>query len=392
MYYLGLDFGTSGARAIIIDDAEQLIWSTQTTYLIADSANSWREALFELIAAIPAALRADLTRIAIDGTSGTVLLTDDDFQPASPVLMYNHPLAGQPAAKLTYLSQNAGNARYLMHQVDYLNAQLTGIAGTSDYHNALKSGYDVRSLAWHADIDTPGFTQLLPTIVAPGTPIAKLQRRISRHYNINANCTIHAGTTDSIAAFKAARATHVGMAVTSLGSTLTLKLLSQQYVASPEHGVYSHKFGSLWLVGGASNTGGAVLRQFFTDAELATYSALIAPSQPVPYDYYPLPCLGERFPINDPNYQPRLTPRPDDNVVFLHCLLAGMARVEQQGYAKLVELGANQVTQVLTSGGGSKNPQWQAIRAQFLNIPVNPALQSDAAFGSALLAKNKRFE
>jgi xylulokinase len=390
MYYLGLDFGTSGARAIIIDDAEQLIWSTQTTYHTADSPHSWRDALFELIAAIPAPLRAGLTRIVIDGTSGTVLLTDDSFEPVSPVLMYNHPLAGQPAEKLSLLTKNTSSARYLMHQVDYLNAQLTGVAGMSDYHNALKSGYDVRTLKWQAEISTPEFTQLLPTIVAPGTLIAKLQRRIARHYNLNANCTIHAGTTDSIAAFIAAKATRIGMAVTSLGSTLVLKLLSQHYVASPKHGVYSHKFGDLWLVGGASNTGGAVLREYFTDTELASYSALIDPSQPAHYDYYPLLRPGERFPVCDPNFPPRLTPRPDDNVVFLHGLLAGIARIEQQGYAKLVELGANEVTQVLTAGGGSKNPQWQAIRARFLNIPVHPALQSEAAFGSALLAKRQR--
>jgi xylulokinase len=389
MYYLGLDFGTSGARAMIIDDAEQLIWSNQTTYAIADNALSWRDALFALISAIPAALRAGLTRIAIDGTSGTVLLTDDDFQPVTPVLMYNHPLAGQPAAKFAYLSQTARNAHYLMHQVDYLNAQLTGMAGISDYHNALKSGYDVRARAWQADIDTPEFVSLLPTIIAPGTPIAKLQRRVARHYSINANCTVHAGTTDSIAAFIAAGAKHVGMAVTSLGSTLVLKLLSQHYVASAQHGVYSHKYGDLWLVGGASNTGGAVLRHFFTDSELQSYSAQINTQYPSPHHYYPLLEPGERFPINDPDYPPLLTPRPDSNVEYLYGLLAGIARIEQMGYAKLEELGAGKPSQVFTAGGGSKNPQWQVIRGQYLQVPIHPALHTDAAFGSALLAKRQ---
>lgn len=387
MYYLGLDFGTSGARAMIIDDTEQLIWSTQTTCAIADNALSWRDTLFALISAIPAPLRAGLMRIAIDGTSGTALLTDDDFQPVTPVLMYNHPLASQPAAKFSYLSQTARNAQYLMHQVDYLNAQLTGIAGISDYHNALKSGYDIRSLAWQ--VDTPEFARLLPTIIAPGTPIAKLQRRVARYYNINANCTVHAGTTDSIAAFIAAGAKQVGMAVTSLGSTLVLKLLSQHYVASAQHGVYSHKYGDLWLVGGASNTGGAVLRHFFTNSELQSYSAQINTKYTSPHHYYPLLKPGERFPVNDPEYPPLLTPRPDSNIEFLHGLLAGIARIEQMGYAKLEELGAGKLTQVITAGGGSRNPQWQAIRSQYLQLPVSPALHTEAAFGSALLAKHQ---
>lgn len=387
MYYLGLDFGTSGARAAIIDATEQVVWSAHTTYTDAQSALSWREALFWLLEQIPPALRTAVHGIAIDGTSGTVLLTNDDFQPASPVLMYNHALAGQPAAKLAYLVQNATHPRYFMHQVDYLNAQLTGLGGISDYHNALKSGYDVRNMAWQGDINT--YAKLLPTIIAPGTPIARLQRSIARHFNLNANCMVHAGTTDSIAAFIASGANQAGMAVTSLGSTLVLKLLSNKYINSPQYGVYSHKYSDLWLVGGASNTGGAVLRQFFTDAELVKYSAQIPVTQSSPYDYYPLPSVGERFPIADPALIPRLTPRPDDNIAFLHGLLAGMARIEQQGYAKLVELGANPVTQIFSAGGGSKNPQWQALRENYLAVPVTTAIHTDAAVGSALLAKRQ---
>lgn len=47
--------------------------------------------------------------------------------------------------------------------------------------------------------------------------------------------------------------------------------------------------GELWLVGGASNTGGAVLRQHFTDAELADLSSRMDTRVPTGLDYYPLP-------------------------------------------------------------------------------------------------------
>lgn len=72
-----------------------------------------------------------------------------------------------------------------------------------------------------------------------------------------------------------------------------------------------------WLVGGASNTGGAVLRQLFTDSELQRLTARIDPSCPSGLDYYPLPSPGERFPVNNPTLQPRMTPRPDDDALFL---------------------------------------------------------------------------
>jgi len=70
-------------------------------------------------------------------------------------------------------------------------------------------------------------------------------------------------------------------------------------------------------VGGASNTGGAVLRKFFTNEQLLQLSAQIDPSQASGLDYYPLTKAGERFPVNDPLLQPRLEPRPSDDAVFL---------------------------------------------------------------------------
>lgn len=93
--------------------------------------------------------------------------------------------------------------------------------------------------------------------------------------------------------------------VTSLGSTLALKLLSTSRVDDARFGVYSHRLGDKWLVGGASNTGGAVLRQLFTIEQLKELSSQIDPSQPSPLDYYPLPKVGERFPEADPQKEPR---------------------------------------------------------------------------------------
>jgi sugar (pentulose or hexulose) kinase len=63
------------------------------------------------------------------------------------------------------------------------------------------------------------------------------------------------GTTDSIAAFLASGANKAGQAVTSLGSTLAIKLISKVPVDDSEKGIYSHRLDDTWLVGGASNVG-----------------------------------------------------------------------------------------------------------------------------------------
>ena len=58
-------------------------------------------------------------------------------------------------------------------------------------------------------------------------------------------------------------------------------------------------------------------RQYFSDAQLAELTPLLQVEQATGLQYYPLPQPGERFPVNDPNLQPILEPRPPEDHVFL---------------------------------------------------------------------------
>jgi len=159
-------------------------------------------------------------------------------------------------------------------------------------------------------------------------------------------------------------------------------------VDSTEHGVYRHVVGERLLAGGASNSGGAVLRQFFGDRTLAALSEKIDPLIASPLDYVPLPKAGERFPVNDPQLSPRLKPRPADDAEFLHGLLESLARIEARGYGLLAELGASPLRRVETAGGGANNPTWTRIRERLLGVPVTRAAHTEAAYGAALLARD----
>ncbi|MFM1841524.1 MAG: hypothetical protein RLZZ490_255, partial [Cyanobacteriota bacterium] len=257
----------------------------------------------------------------------------------------------------------------------------------SDYHNALKLGYDVERFTYPPWLQAQPWFDLLPNITAPGTVIKPVLPDIAKKYQFPSDCWVCSGTTDSIAAFLASGANQPGEAVTSLGSTLVLKLLSKTPVTDLASGVYSHRLGNLWLTGGASNAGGAVLKQFFTLEDLQKLSQQIDPSQPSPLDYYPLLKPGERFPFNDPHYQPRLTPRPKDDRDFLQGLLEGLSRIEALGYQKLQQLGATPVKRILTAGGGAENLTWQGIRERLIGVTVTKSPQSEAAYGTAQLAR-----
>jgi D-ribulokinase len=305
----------------------------------------------------------------------------------------NHTVlsATSSLAKLLWMSQQPlfAEARYFLHQADWLGFLLHGQLGISDYHNALKLGYDVENLQYPEWLEKLEIPIQLPKVLPPGTPIAEIRPDIASQFGLPQTCLVCAGTTDSIAAFLASGAKSPGEAVTSLGSTLVLKLLSRTRVEDSRYGIYSHRLGDLWLTGGASNTGGAVLRESFTNAELESLSREVDPTKASNLDYYPLLKPGDRFPINDPNLAPRLTPRPDNPVEFLHGLLESIARIETRGYQLLQNLGADKLQRVYTAGGGAANSAWTAIRQRCLKVPVVASLNTEAAYGSALLAKSK---
>lgn len=409
--FLGIDFGTSGARAVAISPTDEIEAFEHIDFGDPSEetrAAVWRDALFEVISKLPSGIRKHAAALAIDGTSGTVLACDEEILPAYPPLLYNdaratveaaaiaraagdsHPAATATSglAKTLWLKKHLGieRARIFLNQADWLTSLLGSALPRTDYHNALKMGFDIVAKDWPAWVEYLADVDFLPQVVAPGTDLGWVSPSRARLLGLNTDCMLRAGTTDSIAAFLAAGVRQPGEAVTSLGTTLVLKSLSKKRVDAAEYGIYSHWFGNLWLVGGASNTGGGALRNFFNNQQLTTLSAAIKPEQESKLDYYPLPGIGERFPINDPALLPRLTPRPDDDAAFLHGLLESLARIEKQGYELLERLGATPISRVLTAGNGAHNAAWTGIRQRVMGIPVTTAPHTEAAYGTALLA------
>ncbi|MCS6960055.1 MAG: FGGY-family carbohydrate kinase [Pseudanabaenaceae cyanobacterium SKYGB_i_bin29] len=410
MLQAGFDFGTSGARVVVIDSEDRELFTAKTSYNLAD-ATTWQPALYQLIKQIPLALRQELGTITIAGTSGTFVVCDSHGNVQLPVQLYNDP-SGRSALPLlqsicpespVVLSSTSTLARLvhlrplwqpdwqLVHHCDRLAYFLHRHQGVTDWHNALKLGFDPITLTYPHSILALGFN--LPQVVAPGTIVAPIAPPVAKELDINPDCHITSGTTDSNAAFLAAVGENfqLGTAVTSLGSTLTVKILSRQPIFSRDYGVYSHRWNyqgqTYWLVGGASNTGGAVLAHFFSPDQIATLSSKIDPDQPTSFNYYPLLQPGERFPIPDPDLAPCLTPRPDRAELFLQGILEGIARIECLGYARLRELGAEAIQVLYTVGGGAKNATWTAIRQNYLVVTFLAPRHPEAAYGAALLPK-----
>ncbi|MDO9414622.1 FGGY-family carbohydrate kinase [Pararhizobium sp.] len=409
---IGIDIGTSGARAVAMNAAFE-IKATGAAKLVEFSSD-YRDPLAWWLAvksALSQVLRAvdgqSVVALSIDGTSGTMLPIDASGGPLAEPLMYNDPIseralldaiathapkesaahgATSGLAKLLKFQTIEGVFRVL-HQADWLAGHFTGLYDVSDENNALKTGYDPVARCWPDWIGLTGAkTGLLPDVLPAGSPVSGISPEAAEAFGLAEHVVIVTGTTDGCASFLATGADQPGDGVSALGTTLTVKMLSDRPLFAPEFGLYSHRIGDMWLAGGASNTGGVVLAHHFSNAEIERLSATIDPATDTGLDYYPLVKDGERFPVNDPLMKPRMDPRPESDAAFLKAIFEGIAGVEALAYQRLAGLGAPVLRSVRSVGGGAKNPVWSAIRARKLGVAMPPVLSEEAAAGAARLA------
>lgn len=409
---VGIDIGTSGSRAAAMRP-DFSIAAHAAVRLERFGANGrdptvWWAAveatLQELLSQID---RAAVRTIAVDGTSGTLLPIDGAGRPQAEPLMYNDKVSDDailaaiasaaPEASAAH-GATSGLAKALwfqrlqgihavLHQADWIAGQFSGRFDVSDENNSLKTGYDAEVRRWPDWITSTGMRmELLPSVVEPGTVTGMLTAAAADVFGLPRDVAVVAGTTDGCASFLATGAAAAGDGVTALGSSLTIKILSDRPISAPRYGIYSHRLGEVWLAGGASNTGGKVLAQHFSLARIVELSAAIDPATETGLDYYPLGSAGERFPIADPALQPRLLPRPQSDADYLKAMLEGIAAIEALGYQRLAELGAPKLTSVRSVGGGAANAAWTAIRRRKLGVDFLAALSDEAAAGTARLA------
>lgn len=412
---LGVDCGSSGLRLAVFAAAGPtggtLLEERSSPYPGAfEDPRAWREGLIQLLAGLEAALRRRLGAVAIDGTSGTLLLcrADGSLLPGrlARALPYHQAceeqtettrrLAGAgPAASASgslaralrllamATAESAGPGLLLRHQADWLMGWLLGDWRWGEEGNNLRLGWDPQGQRWCGAIDQQPWSQALPAMRPSGQRLGQLAPAVAARLNLPGDCQVVAGSTDANAAVLAADPGD-GDGITVLGTTLVLKRFFAQPLDGP--GLSNHRLDGRWLVGGASNSGAGVLRQFFSDNQIADLSRQIDPDRPSGLQLRPLPRRGERFPDDDPGLEPVLGPRPCSDALYLQGLLEGLAEIEARGWQRLQPSWAPPLQRVITLGGGALNPQWRQLRQRRLGLPVLNRPHLSAALGMARLA------
>jgi len=403
-FFGGLDFGTSGARISIINIKSELVYSNSVLYPYGfKNPNSWTNSCEKLLNSLPIEVKSNLDKLAISGTSGTLLATSLKGEPMGEAIPYDqacneHKILIESLtfgeehlrtpysslAKALKLIDKYGQNILLRHQSDWITGWLLKNWSYGEEGNNLKLGWDLIKESWPKSYLNASWQKCLPQIIKSGKVIGQVNSFLAESLNLNKKLILISGTTDSNASLIAA-----GLGkedgLTVLGTTLVVKKIVENPIRG--RGITTHKVSGDWICGGASNAGCGILSKFFSDLEIKELSRQINTSKNTSLKLLPLNSKGERFPIDNSELEPILGPRPVSDSLYLHALFEGLANIELKGWEKLYKLTGSLPKKIITVGGGSKNPHWRKIREKIINIPII-SCRKTTSFGTALLAKN----
>lgn len=420
--WLGLDIGTQGVRAVFVDAAGSLCGTGSSTLAPGSregsrheqDPQSWWDALCDASRQAIAHLTGQhIVGVAIDSTSGTLLVVDENGQARGQALMYDDARASIQATRaqeagsdlwatlgyriqaswalprLCWLLDNGmiGAGDTAVHQGDYVASRLAGHLVATDTSSALKTGYDLINERWPSDVfDTLGIpATVLPDVVRPGAKIGEVCAAAAEATGIPRGTPIKAGTTDGCAAQISTGALASGQWSSALGTTLVIKGATSDLLLDPEGSVYCHRNpDGGWLPGGASSSGAAIVSANLDGADLAALTADL-PSFPVSGFAYPLVGQGERFPFSSSDAH-QVVPSGLTGAETLAAIMQSVAFVERLSYDVLAGLGADTTGTVSFSGGATANPVWNQLRCDLLGRTVLLPTSSQAAVGAAVIA------
>jgi sugar (pentulose or hexulose) kinase len=335
--WLGLDVGTQSARALAVTANGEVV-GAGTRPLTSERSGprheqdpeTWWRAIAAASSEAMQTVSAQAVRgVAVDATSGTILLVDRKGSPLTPGLMYDDTRATarrssqrggravwaelgycrmQPSwalPKLLWLLEAyplLPRGARLAHQSDFINRRLVGHEVPADLSNALKSGAHLVEERWPRRSWTSSACRRSAAGAGPfGDGHRGGRRAAATATGIPAGTPVIAGMTDGCAAQLGAGALRPGRWNSVLGTTLVVKGVTHELIHDPLGVVYSHRApNGDWLPGGASSTGCGPDLPGLRRSRSRRAGRAASAHEPAAMLAYPLASAGERFPFVAP--------------------------------------------------------------------------------------------
>ncbi|MBB4439641.1 MULTISPECIES: xylulokinase [Rhizobium] len=431
--YLGLDLGTSGVKAMLIDGDQKIVGSANGSLDVSRPHSGWSEqepahwvrATEEAVAGLKAKHPKELAAVKGIGLSGQMhgatlidatdkvlrpcILWNDtrsyveaaalDADPRFRALTGNIVFPGFTAPKLAWIEKHepdvfAKIAKVLLPK-DYLRLWLTGdyISEMSD--SAGTSWLDTGKRAWSSELlaATNLSEGQMPALVEGTEQAGKLRSELSAQWGISGDVVVAGGAGDNAASACGMGTVSDGAAFVSLGTSGVLFAANGSYLPKPESAVHAfcHALPNTWHQMGVilSATDALNWHSGVTGKSAADLTGEIGETLKAPTGVTFLPYLsGERTPHNDAVIRGAFIglEHESSRVVLTQAVLEGVAFAIRDNLEALRSAGTG-ISRVTAIGGGSRSRYWLASIATALGVPVDLPADGDfgAAFGAARL-------
>lgn len=440
MKFLGIDCGTQGTKAVILDvERGVVLGEGSAPHPLTEGANGRREQnpadwIRALVAATRAALAQagsdgqDILGVGVSGQQHGLVLLDDSGKVLRPAklwcdtestpenqLLLEHlggvegsierlGLAiapGYTVSKLLWTKEQHPEVFDQIAQVllphDYLNFWLTGRA-VAEYGDASGTGYfNVRTRQYDLEllrhIDPSGrLERALPTLIEADQPVGRLRPEVASQLGINPQALVSSGGGDNMMGALGTGNSRAGQITLSLGTSGTLYGYSDEPRISDHPavaGFCSSNGGWLPLICTMNLTNASGQIRELLGLDLAEFTRLVAESPIGAEGVLMLPFLnGERVPAL-PTATASLHGLTATNLTranLCRAVVEGVSFALRYGFDLLRDLGMPGDTLRLI-GGGAKSPVWRQLIADLMNTPVVcPVHGEAAALGGALQA------
>ncbi|MBY5917079.1 xylulokinase [Rhizobium leguminosarum] len=431
--YLGLDLGTSGVKAMLIDGDQKIVGSANGSLDVSRPHSGWSEqepahwvrATEEAVAGLKAKHPKELAAVKGIGLSGQMhgatlidasdkvlrpcILWNDtrsyveaaalDADPRFRALTGNIVFPGFTAPKLAWVAKHepdvfANIAKVLLPK-DYLRLWLTGeyISEMSD--SAGTSWLDTGKRAWSSELlaATKLSEEQMPALVEGTEQAGKLRSELAAQWGISGDVVVAGGAGDNAASACGMGTVSDGAAFVSLGTSGVLFAANGSYLPKPESAVHAfcHALPNTWHQMGVilSATDALNWHSGVTGRSAADLTGEVGDTLKAPTGVTFLPYLsGERTPHNDAVIRGAFIglEHESSRIVLTQAVLEGVAFAIRDNLEALRSAGTG-ISRVTAIGGGSRSRYWLASIATALGVPVDLPADGDfgAAFGAARL-------
>ena len=449
MFWLGLDIGTGGSRAIIMDETGAVraaataehapMTQLQPTWAEQDPEDWWRAAQEAIRSSLAQAglSGSEITGVGLSGQMHGAVLLDAGYKVIRPSIIWcdqrsqkqadwfterlgakrlieitcNPALTGFTVPKLLWVRdnepENYRRMRILLLPKDYVRFRLTGEFATEVSDAAGTLLLDVPRRQWSSEIlqTLEMTTGQLPLVAESHEPTAAISSTTAGLTGLKKGTPVVGGGGDQAAGGVGNGIVESGIVSSTIGTSGVLFAHTDAPHLDPGGRVHTfcHAVKGRWHVMAVTQGAGLSFRWFrdnlgITEVEqagimgvdpyeLLTKEATAAPAGCEGLIYLPY-LMGERTPHLDPFARGvffGLTAR-HTRAHMIRAVLEGVAYSLRDGLEIFKEMGVPS-QQVRASGGGGRSPLWRQIQADVFNREMITINATEgSAYGAALLA------